>query len=89
MYFNIVHTGIWKRKKSREIYDKDLIIHSLLHVIDLQEYINFYQEAMNKNALPIVGKVVLKFRKDLKAFEQLTEYYLGSHVHVFTSTVSV
>lgn len=33
MYFNIVH--IWKRKKSREIYDKDLIIHSLLHVIDL------------------------------------------------------
>lgn len=35
MYFNIVHTGIWKREKSREIYDKDLIIHSLLHVIDL------------------------------------------------------
>lgn len=32
---------------------------------------------MNKNALPIVGKVVLKFRKDLKAFEQLTEHYLG------------
>lgn len=32
---------------------------------------------MNKNALPIVGKVVLKFRKDLKAFEQLIEHYLG------------